>query len=411
MIEDIDKNPNKSLADNEIASLMKTLASKSFRENSSFPKKVLQPFKPISFLEVAKKNLKTNDKEVEIDQSNPNKLEDTNDQINQLKDNEKIQIVEDVNDFEELKKSDKENDDEIKIFEYDKTNSDLKNNQPIKENIIPTNETNNSEKETNTNVGIPVKETLYSKDDLNKEYQKGFSDGKEEEQKKYITEKKNSIESFDGFIKKVNEKIFIDTKLIENNIKDEIIKIVKERTGVLINEMPREFLDKVKKLSNTIIKKSEKKVFKLNPEDLKSVQKIIETENYFKQFDFLADEALSRGDCIIEVGEISLEDKIADRYGSNDDTTKYLEIDNIGNLEEENFDNFEASENDSINSETTKQKKSQPDINQETNDIANLSKDNIDETNSLLNNDKIKKTTENTLDFNSDVDQRNKNNE
>ena len=42
---------------------------------------------------------------------------------------------------------------------------------------------------------------------------------------------------------------------------------------------------------------------------------------------------------------------------------------------------------------------------------SNIRKDNIDETNSLLNNDKIKKTTENTLDFNSDVDQRNKNNE
>ena len=38
MIEEVEKNSNKSLGDNEIASLMKTLASKNYRENVSFPK-------------------------------------------------------------------------------------------------------------------------------------------------------------------------------------------------------------------------------------------------------------------------------------------------------------------------------------------------------------------------------------
>ena len=38
MIEDIEENSNKSLADNEIASLMKTLASKNYRENVTFKK-------------------------------------------------------------------------------------------------------------------------------------------------------------------------------------------------------------------------------------------------------------------------------------------------------------------------------------------------------------------------------------
>ena len=61
MIEDVEKNSNKSLGDNEIASLMKTLASKNYRENVSFPKRVIQPFKPISFSEAANKNLKKDD--------------------------------------------------------------------------------------------------------------------------------------------------------------------------------------------------------------------------------------------------------------------------------------------------------------------------------------------------------------
>ena len=45
MIEEVEKNSNKSLGDNEIASLMKTLASKNYRENLSFPKNVIQHFK------------------------------------------------------------------------------------------------------------------------------------------------------------------------------------------------------------------------------------------------------------------------------------------------------------------------------------------------------------------------------
>ena len=61
MIEDIEEDSNKSLADNEIASLMKTLASKNYRENVTFPKKIIKPFKPISFFEAANKNLKKND--------------------------------------------------------------------------------------------------------------------------------------------------------------------------------------------------------------------------------------------------------------------------------------------------------------------------------------------------------------
>ena len=53
MIEELEENSNKSLADNEIASLMKTLASKKYKENNSFPKKIIEPFKPTSLFEIA----------------------------------------------------------------------------------------------------------------------------------------------------------------------------------------------------------------------------------------------------------------------------------------------------------------------------------------------------------------------
>ena len=61
MIEELEENSNKSLADNEIASLMKTLASKNYKENNSFPKKIIEPFKPTSLFEIAKKNVSKNE--------------------------------------------------------------------------------------------------------------------------------------------------------------------------------------------------------------------------------------------------------------------------------------------------------------------------------------------------------------
>ena len=99
--------------------------------------------------------------------------------------------------------------------------------------------------------------------------------------------------------------------------------------------MPREFLEKIKSLSNTIRKKSEKKILKLNSDDLKSIEKIIQDETLLKQFVFHADKSLSRGDYIIEIGEISLEDKFKDRYDINEESTKYFEIDNTENADNE----------------------------------------------------------------------------
>ena len=94
-------------------------------------------------------------------------------------------------------------------------------------------------------------------------------------------------------------------------------------------------MEKIKSLSNTIRKKSEKKILKLNSDDLESIEKIIQNEPLLKQFVFHADKSLSRGDYIIEIGEISLEDKFNDRYDINEESSKYFEIDNTEKADNE----------------------------------------------------------------------------
>ena len=331
MFEEREENSNKSLADNEIASLMKTLASKNYKENSSFPKKIVEPFKPTSFFEIAKKNISKDKSKFPKEKIDIDLKGDSTPQDNDIKEDNGKQFKEDKYKQNERTNPEIENNNDIQQIDLDQTDANSEILQEINEQSELYEDIGSSRNDPSLNVGVPIKENLYTKGDLNNEYQKGISEGVQQEQKKIIEEKENLIKYFDKLIKKINEKIFIDTNSLEKHIKQEIINIASERVGLLIDEMPKEFLEKIKSLSNTVRKKSEKKILKLNPDDLKSVEKIIQNETYFKQFVFLADKSLSRGDCVIEIGEISLEDKINDRYNINEDSSKYFEIENIDN--------------------------------------------------------------------------------
>ena len=343
MIEDIEKNSNKSLADNEIASLMKTLASKNFRENVSFPKKVIQPFKPISFFEAANKNLEKPD----------DSISENIEEIEIAKENVEKQIAEGEREASDQIESNNEKLDEVQMIELGENDSNLDDSQN-KNELNETEKTiDNSVQELPNSIGIPVKENLYTNDELKQEYERGYLEGVEEEQRKITSEIGSSIKSFDNIIKAIEEKIFIDTKLLEKHIKDEIIKITTERVGLLINEMPEDFLKKIKLLSNSILKSSEKRVFKLNPEDLEIVKKISQDKDSLEKFVFLADNSLTRGDCIIEIGEISLEDKIIDRYGSSEENTRYFEYDSSENQNEETSQLEKDTKNTNSNTENS----------------------------------------------------------
>ena len=335
MIEELEENSNKSLADNEIASLMKTLASKNYKENNSFPKKIIEPFKPTSLFEIAKKNISKNESNVSKEKNDIDLKGDSTQQDKEIIENNDNQLIEDTYKENKLTNPEKEIKNDIQQTDLDQTDTNSEKTQEINEQVEANKNTDSLEKDPVVNVGVPIKENLYTKDDLNNEYQKGILEGVQQEQKKNIEERGNSIKDFDNLIKKINEKTFIDTNTLEKHIKQEIIKIASERVGSLIDEMPREFLEKIKSLSNTIRKKSEKKILKLNSDDLESIEKIIQNEPLLKQFVFHADKSLSRGDYIIEIGEISLEDKFNDRYDINEESSKYFEIDNTEKTDNE----------------------------------------------------------------------------
>ena len=51
------------------------------------------------------------------------------------------------------------------------------------------------EKDPVVNVGVPIKENLYTKDDLNNEYQKGILEGVQQEQKKIMRKEETQLKT------------------------------------------------------------------------------------------------------------------------------------------------------------------------------------------------------------------------
>ena len=116
MIEELEENSNKSLADNEIASLMKTLASKNYKEDSSFPKKIMEPFKPTSLFEIAKKNISKNESNVSKEKNDIELKGESTQQDKEIIENNDNQLVEDKHKENKLTNPEKEIKNDVQRF-------------------------------------------------------------------------------------------------------------------------------------------------------------------------------------------------------------------------------------------------------------------------------------------------------
>ena len=146
MIEELEENSNKSLADNEIASLMKTLASKNYKENSSFPKKIIEPFKPTSLFEIAKKNISKNESNVSKEKKDID-LKGETQQDKEIIENNDNQLIEDTYKENKLTNPEKEIKNDIQQTDLDQTDTYSETTQEIKEQVEANKNTDTLEKD------------------------------------------------------------------------------------------------------------------------------------------------------------------------------------------------------------------------------------------------------------------------
>ena len=324
MIDDLEKSADSSLADKEIASLMKTLASNKYKENPAFPKKVIQPFKPLSLPEIASKATKESPSEeseieLESDESHEKALSE------KLSDSDEVTSLSEKNTLATEQQHVPAEGDLSKV-----SVADSSENQSLASSTEPINpEISNSQKEQElvnqgevNAAGLPVKEKLYTEIEKDAAYQKGLAEATEKFQSEKDVLKDTALRTLTSLISSLEEKITIDTSLLETEIKQEILKISTERVGAAIKDMPQDFTYKIKRLVNSIKEKGETRILKLNPNDLNEITPLLEVSNELATFVVNPDQNLAPGDIIIELGGITLEDRISDRYNSNEEKGK-----------------------------------------------------------------------------------------
>ena len=319
MINDLEQTNDSSLADDEIASLMKTLASNQYKGNPAFPKKVIQPFKPLSLPEIASKtddNKFSDTSESEKTPEKPNNQPQTNEstETNDTNDlsNDKVPIEDQKNETSEHELSQLSEDD-----------SKDKNLEPLPEEILEQNQVPDDKQELwdqteATTIGVPIKEKLYTENEKEEAYRKGFDVAKKEFEAEQAFQQDKALRTLNDIIEKAKAKIDIDTNLLEKQIKEEILSISTERVGASIKEIPEKFVKKIENLVKAIKQKGEMRILKLNPEDFNEVSSLLKDSEDLANLVINPDQTLEHGDLIVELGGVSLEDRISDRYASND---------------------------------------------------------------------------------------------
>ena len=386
MIDDLQKTDDPSLADNEIASLMKTLASDQYRETPGFPKKSIQPFKPLSLNKIA---LQVNeDKKLadplqgdmpERDMPEQSTQESPVETNNESDDDSKPSEVE----LEEeglTQKIDVDNFPSSSAIPEDAGMvSTSKPPVPVVEN---SNEPDELLKQNDSRpVGVPIKEKLYTEEEKEAAYQKGMADAQDRLEAEQESKQNSTFKVLEGLIKNLEQQIIIDTGSLETFLKEEILGIATERAGATIKEIPKEFVQKIEILAQIVKNKGQNPVIRLNPQDCEAVVPLLKNSVKLTSFRVHPDDNLQHSDIIIELDGVSVEDTIYDRYSSNErGGTRNFKI---------------ISDKESLDDSESQNKKNETDNNLETSPSPRLNDLKGDEVTNTTNNEFISEESSN----------------
>ena len=318
MIDDLQKTDDSSLADNEIASLMKTLASDQYRETPGFPKKSIQPFKPLSLNKIASQA--NGDKKLgdtpQRDMPEQSIQELPMENNNESNDDSKPSEVE----LEETALTQKIDEDNLPSSSAVPGDAGmLSPSEPPIPVVENSNEPNELLKQNDSRpVGVPIKEKLYTEEEKEAAYQKGLADAQDRLKAEQESKQDSTLKVLEGLIKNLEKQIIIDTGSLESFLKQEILSIATERAGATINEIPKEFIQKIETLAQIIKNKGRNPVLRLNTQDYNAVAPLLKDSVDLTSFKVHPDDNLQHSDIIIELDGVSIEDSIYDRYSSNE---------------------------------------------------------------------------------------------
>ena len=323
--------PN-ALEDSEIARIMKLVSGSGYKKSEDAPTRKKQEFKPRSLVEIAmeaQKKLDNEDKNLknevlqtegvkqtkDTDKNGDEPVKASSAEIEE-KDSKQIESPPSLPGNNDIELADEQIDHNAAIpSDNDAAISSQNAESSINEPIADSNEGDQSEESSIPN-NIEAY-TAQSTDELTVQYNKGYKDGMEagknereiELQEKFSTQ----LSILDALISNFTKNNYVDTELLEKDIRTTILSLASERAGFAIKEMPEHFVKRIDTLISRVSTSSKNPIIKLNKADLNQVEMVKEKSETLSKFTFSEDETLNHGDVAICFGGIEIEDIIEKR--------------------------------------------------------------------------------------------------
>ncbi len=329
MIDELEKTGDSSLADKEIASLMKTLATNKYQGNSAFPRKVVQPFKALSLAEIASKADERNiSKSIKTDENSKESSEESSSKDEEIAADVEKPLGDNIQSAEQMDSPiDDHSSQAAPLVLPEDPNLEISVEGDDASNSSSSEEKGFSDQTNSHTTGVHIKEQLYTEAEKQESYQKGLADANKKFESEQASLQNKALVTLNSLVKRLEKKIKIDTNLLEKQLKEEILKIATERVGIAIKEVPKNFVQKIEQLVQSIKSKGDIRILKLNPDDFREVGSFLKNSEDLKNFTICPDSTLAHSDIIIELGGVSLIDSISERYNSNGkEETRHFEL-------------------------------------------------------------------------------------
>ena len=306
----VEEKDNTPLVDAEISRLIKVSREVGYKKQDQIPERDLVDFKPTKIDQIAtqasiKESVRAEANITEKqEQDAPQEVN-----LNNVDEKETSTLAEETNTLDvKLEKPEKESPSDIVTTEkiIEGTNTEKDDKQENSESDPEMSEYSSSPNE-NRNIEIARQE--------------GIEIGRKMALSEIEVEQKEAINTLKMLVNNIKEKETLDKSDLLQSILDVVTHLASERAGIIIDETPEVFKNKISKFIDEIEHASKKIILNLNPKDANLIKEITTNPLNDDNIELKENSELLRGDFIIQVGSVEMGNLISKQILVRDQET------------------------------------------------------------------------------------------
>lgn len=290
---------NSPLLEAEISRLIKVSRETGYKKQDQIPHRDLADFKPMSINNIATQISQ------QYTQSQPNKKSDniekeeqSKTELESLQEQKEQQVIENEPSSIETK---------VDELEEQKQNvGESPDNTFIEQEALSSMEDNNVNVESKQSSQTNSTNTAEDEDPIEKAKQEGIEIGKNLAHAEILKDQKEVIETLRTTINNIRAKETIDKSALFDSILEVVSNLASDRAGMMIDDSPEIFKDKIFAFVAEIEKEAKKITLNLNPRDAAVIKKISKKTLSDEDIEIKDNSELLRGDFILQMGTIEM---------------------------------------------------------------------------------------------------------